>query len=74
MYFYKQKTICYDYRGILLAYIEGIGLTASEKQWLANKLREKDLQIEENKTSTKKEGLTGLRWLLEHPIGESKNL
>ena len=47
-----------------------MGLTDSEMLWLANKLRESELQIEENKTSAKKEGLTGLQWLLEHPIGE----
>ncbi len=57
----------------LWAYIEGMGLTASEKQWLANKLEESDLQIDDDKNSAKKEGLTGLQWLLEHPIGDIRN-
>lgn len=52
----------------LWAYINGLTLTANEKQWLADKLTDKDSKIKKRTVSVKKEGLTGLQWLLDHPI------
>lgn len=52
----------------LWVYINGLTLTAKEKQWLADKLMDRGSKVKTRTAAAKKEGLTGLQWLLEHPI------
>ena len=52
----------------LWVYINGLTLTAKEKQWLADKLMDRGSKFKTRTAAAKKEGVTGLQCLLEHPI------